>query len=300
MNCKRLQPLLFSIRREIQMEEQTEVEQQAKTLRKEIQTISANLKELGGQKEEHYQKKNTLDKQLNSLISKAKELKERKAELDKEIQGLKASREEANQKFNQTMSDISTAKRERRNQQIQPSGPIRKQIKDLEYNMQTEALSFKKEKEIMDKIRKLKVELNTILKAEQELKQSTASYKDAKGIKTQADDIHLQIQKKALESSQIFQELTQLSQDIANIKAQRNTVQLVLKNLKQQISQMNHKLSRILKDWSGVADKVVMGTARRGFSALHKKTEEVKEKLKSKKKLTTDDILLLQREAMRK
>ena len=282
------------------MENNTEVEQKAKTLRKEIQEISANLKELGGQKEEHYLQKNTLDKKLNSLISKAKELKEKKVILDKEICELKNAREDANKKFNQTMTDISDAKRERKKQQLQPSGPIRKQIKDLEYKMQTEALSFKKEKELMDRIRKLKIELNTILSAEQELKQSSVSYKDAKDVKKAADDIHSKIQARANESSQIFQELTQLSQDIANIKAQRNTVQLVLKNIKQQISQMNHKLSRILKDWSGVADKVVMGTARKGFNAIQKKTEEVKEKFKSKKKLTTEDILLLQREAMRR
>ncbi|MBT3940687.1 hypothetical protein HOD83_03220 [Candidatus Woesearchaeota archaeon] len=282
------------------VENNVEVEQKAKNLRKDIQTISANLKELGGQKEKHYQQKNDLDKQLNSLISKAKELKDQKAEIDKKIITLKKNREESNKRFNQSLVEINDEKRERRKHNVPSSGPIRKQIKDLEYNMQTEALSFNKEKKIMDQIKKLKVDLNKILAHEEGLKSSRTKFNDARVVKKQADDIHSEIQKLAQESSKIFEDLTKLSKDIANIKAQRNTVQLVLKNLKGQISQMNQKLSKILKDWSGVADKVVLNPARRSISAIHKKTEEVKDKLKSKKKLTTEDILLLQREAMRR
>jgi uncharacterized coiled-coil DUF342 family protein len=279
-----------------------EIEQKVETLKREIQTISSKLKDLGGQKEEQYKQKNSLDKQLNTLISKAKDLKDKKQEVDKQIISLKKEREESNKGYNDILFSIRKTQREKRDRQreerVTPSSRLRKQIKDLEYNMQTEVLSFKKEKQIMDQIKKVKVELKKSIEYEESLKNSNVNYKSAKDIKKKADSMHADIQKLASESSQIFEELTKLSKDISDIKAQRNTVQLVLKNLKTQISQMNQKLSKILKDWSGLADKIFVKTARKGFEAIHKKTEEVKEKLKSKKKLTTDDILLLQREAM--
>jgi len=278
----------------------TQVEQKITTLKKEIQAISSNLKELGGQKEEQYQQKNTLDKQLNALINKAKELKDQKREIDIQISKNKRDREDKNKQYNQSLASIKQAKEERRRQQSTiSSNALRKQIKDLEYKIQTEALKFNKEKKIMGEIKKIKAKLNEVLKNEEQLKSNSLSFKQVKEIKQAADDSHKNVQELAGKSSKIFDELTILSKDIANIKAQRNTVQLVLKNLKSQIGHMNQKLSKILKDWSGIADKGFIRSAKKSIDKLlHKKTEEVKEKLKSKKKLTTDDILLLQREAM--
>jgi uncharacterized coiled-coil DUF342 family protein len=277
-----------------------QVEQKITTLKREIQSVSANLKELGGQKEEQYQQKNTLDKQLNALINKAKDLKDKKREIDKQISTFKKEREDKNKQYNQSLTNIKKAKEDRRRQQhAVSSNTLRKQIKDLEYKMQTEAISFNKEKKIMGEIKKIKAQLKEILKEEEKLKTNNLSFRQVKEIKLAADDSHKKVQELAEKSSKIFDELTILSKDIANIKAQRNTVQLVLKNLKSQIGHMNQKLSKVLKDWSGIADKVfIRGTRRSIDRLLHKKTEEVKEKLKTKKKLTTDDILLLQREAM--
>jgi uncharacterized coiled-coil DUF342 family protein len=278
-----------------------EVGKQINELKKEIHLISSNLKELGGQKEDHYNKKNKLDKELNSLINTAKELKDEKKEIDKHIGELKQQRESANKEFGNAISESrknrSELKKLRTN--VIPSNRLRKDIKELEYKMQTEALSFDKEKKIMKQIKSLKSELAKSLEVESQLKNTNNT--DTKGIKQKADLIHEEIQKKANESSKIFNKLTKLSEEIENVKAKRNTVQLVLKGLKTQITQMNYKLSKILKDWSGAADKFVIRPARRGFDKLiHKRTEEVKNKLKAKKKLTTDDILLLQREAMGK
>ena len=280
-----------------------EIETKIEHLKKEIHAISSNLKDLGGQKEEQYQEKTTLDKKLNALINSAKELKEKKVTIDKEIMSVKKERDSANTTFNQMISEMQTSRQKMRElkHKIVPSNSLRKQIKDLEYKMQTEALSFSKEKQIMKQIKSIKVELAKSTEAEQSFKNSSHSFKDTKDAKKKADDFHKNIQKLAAESSTIFNKLTKLSEEIENIKAKRNTVQLVLKNLKTQITQMNHKLSKILKDWSGIADKAVFRPARKSFNALlNKRTEEVKDKLKAKKKLTTDDILLLQREAMGK
>lgn len=283
-------------------ESNVEIEQKVETLKREIQTISSKLKDLGGQKEEHYKQKNSLDKQLNSLISKAKELKDKKYEIDKKIHKLKFERENANKLYNETLANVRKTKRDRRSskENVTPSSKLRKQVKDMEYNMQIEVLSFKKEKQAMDQIKRVKAELKKSIAYEESLRGSDSDYKNAKDLKIKADNMHADIQKLATESSQIFEDLTKLSKDIADIKAKRNTVQLILKNIKVQIGHMNQKLSKILKDWSGLADKVVLKTARKGYELIHKKTEAVKEKLKSKKKLTTEDILLLQREAMHK
>ena len=88
------------------MESNKEIKKKVETLKKEIQIIVSNLKELGGLKEEHYKQKNSLDRTLSDLINKAKELKERKHAIDKRISRLKKEREAANKKYSKLISEI--------------------------------------------------------------------------------------------------------------------------------------------------------------------------------------------------
>lgn len=286
------------------MEEKQDIGKKVETLKKEIHLISTKLKELSDQKEEHYKQKNSLDAKLNKLISKAKQHKDDKKETDNKIKVLKKEREKANVLFNKALTDLREAQNRRREMikksSVVSPNKIRAQIKDLEYKIQTEALKFEKEKKIMGQINKLKLELEKSLAEQNKFKEVEEFKKQSQDLKKKADDVHKEIQACADKSSKLFDDLTKLSKDIADIKAKRNTSQVVLKGLKSQISQLNHKLSKTLKEWSGIADHTMKRRAKRGLELVHKKTEEVKEKLKAKKKLTTDDILLLQREAMGK
>lgn len=287
------------------MEKKQDIENKVDSLKKEIHTVSTNLKDLSNQKENQYQEKSSLDNQLNKLISNAKDQKDKKKDIDKKIRDLKHERDNANNLFNKVLTDLKEAQKKkheyRQKGNFNSPNKLRSQIKELEYKVQTEVLKFKKEKEIMDQIKRIKNELNKIAAEEDQFKDIEEYKKQSFELKKKADDIHKQIQDFANESSSIFDELTKLSKDISDIKAKRNTLQIVLKGLKIEINKLNQNLSVVLKSWSDISDHTfVKHKARGGSEIIQKKTAEVKEKLKAKKKLTTDDILLLQREAMRK
>ena len=275
--------------------EQTEVKPKIESLRKEIRELSSKLKELGTKKENHYKEKNDLDKKLNSLIKTAKELRTKKTEIDTEVKSLKAEREKSNTELKTMFSKLAEIKQKlgigQKQGARESSEDIRKQIEAIQFTIQTEALSFDREKNYMERIKKLKLKLKEIGDDEAKFTELTEFKKNLNKKKEEADAIHANIQKIANESSGLFNELTGYSKNIADVKKQKNSLQKQLRILKVQIDKLNQKLGTLLKDWSEVSSKSPI---------LPDKTKDIMDKFKKKKRLTTEDILMLQRKAIKR
>ncbi len=285
------------------MSEKGEADKKVEGLKVEIKSLSSKLKTLGNTKEEKYKEKTSVEQQLNNLIKEANILKETKKEIDDEIRALKSTRDSKNTEVKKTMDGLKKSadelKKVRSKTDYVSPARLRKQVNDLEFSLQTTVISFNKEKKIMKQIKTLKARIKEIEKEETGFKSLRINKEESRKLKKDADDIHKKIQTLAKQSSEIFIELTNKSKEIQDIKAQRNTLQLVLRGLKSEINNLNRSLSKILGDWSKVARNVIGKKRERMDELLTKKTEDVKQKLKDKKKLTTEDILVLQREAMR-
>lgn len=274
-------------------------------VKSEVYDLNASLKELGDKKESQYLEKNKLEARLNKLISKASELKSKKSDIDRKIRDIKKLREDKNKAVQALIGELHKAKKKhgdgRKSQDKKLD--IQKKIRDLEFVVQTEVLSFEKEKKYMNQIRLLKKELGNInkhIESTLEVKKIRDLIKTTKSI---ADEYHKQIQEASKDGSLIFKELTSISKEISSIKKKRSTLRNTLKSIKTQITQVNDILGKKLGQLGSLplaTGKAMLDGAKFGAGVLHKKTEAVKEKFKKKKKLSKDDILLLQKEAIQK
>ena len=262
-------------------------------LRNEINIISKNLKKYDYEKEGKYAEKESLSEELNKLIKVATKIKEDKDLLDKEIRVLKEKRDILNQKVKDVVDTIKQSievkKKEKIN--VRPYSIIKKEIENLEYNLQTEVQSFSKEKAIMTKINLLKNELK---EAEKQIsfRDISKKRKDSKRIKKEADLLHEKIQKLANESSSLFKELTNKSREIQEIKNKKQSIHTILISLKKKIKTFNLDLETTLKEWSTIAGNLNLEV--NSFSKLDE-SNLINEVLKEKKKFTKEDLLSLQR-----
>ncbi len=273
-------------------------------LKKDIYALSAQLKKLGEEKETRYKEKEGVEKKLNTLIQRAKDIRERKLDIDRNISKLKKEREELNSetklmfsKFNQLKRNILNSQKPGSRPQEKVSSPaeIKERIEAIKYSIETEGLSFEREQRYMDSIRRLQQKLDDINLEEEKNKQLRDFKKKILEKKSRADHIHTNIQKIAKESSAIFEELTQLSGHISKSREKKSSLQATLKDLKSQIDELNQKLGEILKEWSTVTSESLAWEARESAAAIAQRTQQIMEKLKAKKKLTKEDILLMQR-----
>ena len=276
----------------------------ANKLKTQAKQLTGSLRDLGSKKEQKYREKTKLGGVLNNLIKEAVDLNARKREIEKELSSLKKQRNNKNKEVREGLKKLKHLKiQHKKNKTKGPKIPQEKilaEIQQLEFQVETGAVSMTKEKNIMTKIKSLK----KTIKEYQELQKPSVEFGQVKErtklVKKEADSFHDKIQTLAKESSQIFDRLTDLSKEITTIKRQRNVSKLVLNGLKDQINIMNAKLGGVLREMSKLPE-----SARKSAMELFNKNEakmkiDVKEALKTGKKLSKDDILKLQKGLMRK
>ena len=283
------------------MEEKAEVQQQLEQLKKEIHLLSVSLKQLSEQKESKYKEKDNLNQELNNYIKTAKELRDKKKEIDTKIRELKGKR----QVFNKGLSEMWGKFREIKANVVpkdkSKGSPslIQKQIEKIEFTIQTEALSFEREKKMMHQLKDLKAQLNEMKLEDAKFKELRDFKEDVKEKKVEADDIHIEIQKLATESTDIFKKLTEKSELIAKAKETREKINVDLQGLKAQISEIDDRLEKFLQQWGALTSLPVF-TEQEMIPAVQKKAEQAMEKLKAKGKLTKEDILAMQGQNMKR
>lgn len=259
-------------------------------LKRKIEQNSAELKKISEEKELRYKEKNRLDKLLFSFIRNANEIRDKKTKTDTNIKQLKKSREGLNAELKNLFGRLKFF---RQSTYEKPKGSlenIKKQIDAIQFSIETEALSFEREKAYMEKTRALKNQFAELQKSSGNIKDPRMFKKDIFDKKKVADETHEKIINLASESSKDFETLTDLSQKISDIKKKKSEMQISLKDYKDKIDALNQELETCLKLWSELAPEEL---------SVKKPNIDVISKLREKKSFTKDDILELQRKAFR-
>jgi len=284
------------------MENQEQPQVRIEVLNREISILSTQLKDLSAKKESGYKDKEARDLELNSLIKIAKELRDAKAKIDSEVKDLKKIRDVDNKGLKEYYGKLAERKvqqtpAEKKGKQVSPA-LMKKQVEAMSYAIETEGLSFEKEKSYMDKIKRLKVQLAEIEKEDAKFAEFRKLRTEIIVKKKEADTAHEKIQTLARESSGIFAQLKEKSEQIAKAKKARSLIQTELKDMKGKIDEVDSKLVSVLSQWSEITKSSppieipAQTQASQQLSAM--------EQLRSKKKLTKEDILALQKAAMRR
>jgi uncharacterized coiled-coil DUF342 family protein len=269
-----------------------------KNLKAEIMELKKSLNELNIEKEEWFTKKESLKKDVSNLISQIKKIKFSRDKGNKETQKLKAEREKYNKQVKELISEFKKLNSQKQkvmkdNKITFNPEDISKQIKALDYIVETEAISFDKERKIMTQIRHLKkqmAEAGDVQGLFKELKEVSDKIKEAKD---KAEISH----KKLLDLNKdgdTYREFMKLTKQINDLKKKQEGAFNKFIDSKNKFSKINSQLKDKLKDAKGMKIESEIGVRRKEAKALEEKTKEVEEKLKKKKKLTTEDLLVFQ------
>lgn len=268
-------------------------------LRKDIRELSSRLKTLSTQKEKNYQEISNIGSQLNDLLKQATALKTSKHSASEQIQQKKEKRDQ----LNLTVSELANKLKELKPKKALPkdhipANVIQKQVDSLSMRLQTEVFSFKREQVIMTQLKELKQKLKQSFNEEETIRNYIETRHELVKTKSQADDTHKSIQKLASTTSETFEELSLISKKIAELKEKRKQIKALAEMQKLQIVELDRQLAINLKTWSAGRRKLDDLRLRTEQAEIVRQIQAVETKLKEKKKLTTEDILAMQREAM--
>src|SRR3989344_4240703 len=239
-----------------------------KTKQKGVTDLRSKLNELTDKKEFWFKKKEDLKKEINDLINKIKEIKAAKDKNNVELQQLKEQRDKHNNEVHRLIKSIRI-------------------------------LNNEKEKKLMEEIKKLK-------KAYEESSEVATISEKAEGLekeisesKKRADEFHKRIKELTKDTSyEVFIELSkrinerkkEQEQAFQNFIDLKNECSSVFRDLKNTQDELN--VLRMVFSKDKEAQREVKKEQEKQI--IEEKTKKAEEKLKSKKKLTNEDLIALQ------
>lgn len=274
-----------------------------KKVQEEISKIKEKLNEINEKKEHWFKKKEDLKKELNELIHKIKEIKAEKDRKNLELQQLKEQRDKYNDEVKKLIEGIKKLNKEKGkvfqkyNVKIDPA-KIQEKINELEKRVEQE-VNFEKEKKLMEEIKKLKKSYEETSEVRQIAEKAQVLDKEIKDTKKKADEFHRKIQEITKDTS--YEVFMELSRKINELKKEQEAAFQKFIDFKNEYANASHELNNKMDEYHVLrlvfskdreAKKIEHEEKQKSF--LKEKIKLIEEKFRSKKKLTTEDIIAMQ------
>jgi uncharacterized coiled-coil DUF342 family protein len=266
---------------------------------RDIATVRSELNSLDKIKEDFFSQSKANRQKLQELRNSIQQFKNERNQLTDAVKKLKIERDELNKQLKEKIAAFKKVvpvqkvekPKEYVNQQF-----LRKEIKDLEYKIETEALTFDKEQKLMKIIKDKK----KLLVASQPAHLSDEAKKlslEIDELRAKADTAHKATKAKADESQKKHEVMIAASNQLKELEAKQ-------KELDTQCTEYKNKIRDVNEQLHGKLDEVVAQSAERRERPKKERREptvniaelqhQAEEKLKKGKKLTTQDLLAFQ------
>ena len=281
--------------------------------KKRIAELRNQLNELAEQKEKAFQEKTALARTIGEQLGSVKGARSDRNKLTSDVKELKQQRDAVNEEIKKKIAIAKTFVKPPERPMGKPGrrrelSPLEK-IRQIEEKIETEVMSFDKEKKLMKEIKDLKK------KAEEEKgrvaaqKQRYDLEREIQELKKRSNEIHQQMQRIAQNSQEKHEAVLASSKGIDELKAQEEAAFKRFTELKQRFNEVNEQLKSELDHMKDLMPAIQekrperhehrQTRKERDDESLKTREHEVEEKIRRGEKLTTEDLLVYQETSKR-
>jgi uncharacterized coiled-coil DUF342 family protein len=246
--------------------------------------------------------RNTLNNQTREFVEEAQKNKDLRDKSNQDVLDLKSQRNDFNDKANVLFEEIEAFKKEHGTLKNRGIKELQKQIEYMEYRQQTEVFTTDKERELIEKIKQMMAQVREQEAELEQNKEMRTKVTEARDFRKLASDLHAKVTE--------FAELAQKHHDLMvefyrKADKSREAADASHKSFveAQESADAEHKFfiacQKELRDYdkviSGLRKKTKKVKVTKEQKAVRKEAESLFKNFRAGEKLTTDDILLLQR-----
>lgn len=276
--------------------------------RVELKTLSEEYKkrrnELNAEASTLAANRNELNKHTKDLINDAQNFKKLRDENNEKVKEYKSLRDEVNAKANELFLKVDTIRKA--NNLGGPSiKDIRKDIDRLEFAQQTEVLSTSKERELVNKItelQKLYLAKKEQLEGDTELKNLLS---EAQTIRDKASEYHAILSEYAQKAQDSHNNMITTFKEADKIRADSDASHREFVRVQETADEYHKKfiaaqkeIRDINKEIRKLKKKESESKKENAKADARKDAEDIYEKFKSGEKLTTENLMALQRSGL--
>jgi len=279
------------------MEHYEKLKEEFQQKKKEVVLFRAKLHVLHKEKEELFNQVKSSHDSIKLKTTRMKVIKKERDQLTREVKELKEERNKLNkevQEKSKTLQDIAEKGDTPKKTEHESPGKLRSIIRNLEEKLETEVMAFTKEQQLTKKIKEIKSELKQIEGFENAWKEKKSAVIEFSQKRKAAQQSHQTVQQKADESQKKHEELTQLYKDVKEAREKIKPLDDKIKGLKSKYNATKKEVDKVSNRVKELSKLFEDKDKKMRQNKAQVRTAEVKEKLKKKQKLSTEDILAFQ------
>lgn len=246
-----------------------------------------------------------LNGRIKEAVEKAKEFKQQREEYEKLIADKKTKRAQLNRKASLNYTMVEKLRKKNDMQSIQAFERLRTRIADLELRQQVEVLSKDKEKRLVANITKLRREFDGMEKELEKDRKLQELLKKAQKYRKESDKYHEEVMNYVKLSHECHDKMVECFKEADRIREKADEAHRLFLETQEEADEAHRRYIqhlRDLKDFDRVIDglrrKIREDWAFRERMEARKKAKDIYEKFREGEKLSTEDLLLLQRSEM--
>ncbi|MBU1157864.1 MAG: phosphoserine phosphatase [Candidatus Thermoplasmatota archaeon] len=258
--------------------------------------------ELNEKTREWADRRDELNAQVRKLIEEANARRETRDKLNAEVREVKAKRDDWNRKFNDQSDKVITLKRENMPKSGQSIRKYKAELRTLEKRHMTSVLTTEKERALVEEISSLSNKIRSLEKEMEQFTEVKTAEHDAREAKDQAETFHRQVSEYAEKAQMEHDAMLKLYEEADAIRKEADDAQEKFIDAKltadeehrehiEHIRQV-HDFDKII---TGIRDKSRKSRRENDESSVKKEAEEIYDKFRSGEKLSTEDIMVLQK-----
>jgi uncharacterized coiled-coil DUF342 family protein len=243
-----------------------------------------------------------LNAQVRSLIEEANAKREMRDKLNGEVREVKAKRDEWNRKFNDFSDKVVDLEREKMPRSGQSIKKYKAELRALEKRHMTSVLSPEKERALVEEISDLSNKVRAMEKEIEQFTEVKVAEKEAREAKDNAEMFHKQVSELAEKAQVEHDAMLKLYEEADKLRkeadeAQEKFIEAKLSADEEHREHIEHirQVHDFDKIISGIRDRTRKARKEKDDDTAKREAEEIFDRFKSGEKLSTDDIMVLQK-----
>lgn len=259
--------------------------------------------ELNDKTREWVEKRDALNAQVRALVDEATKHRMARDELNAQVRVAKEERDKFNRRVNDLQEQLNDLKRRKLPRGAVPLGKLQQDLKRLEFKQMTSVLSVDKERALIDEIQRLQVEVKKLEKSLEENEDVRKMKDELKAARDQAEEAHKRVSELAEKAQAEHDQMTALYEQSDELRRQADRAQeefIKTKMLADEEHRKHIEHIRQVHDYDKITHGIWM--KNRGMTAeatvevdAKKEAEMIFERFKRGEKLSTEDLMTLQK-----
>lgn len=279
-----------------------EIEQKRDLLNIEAEKRRKTRDELNEKSREYADLRDKLNAEARQLIEQASEHKKRRDELNEKVKEAKEQREIWNKRYSDLATELFELRKKIAPKSGVPTSKLKRDLKALEFKQMTSVLSPEKEKELVEQMSRLQQEIK---RREEALKTNTAYVEMLKKVneaKENAERYHRLVSELADAAQREHEEMAALYDKADAVRKQADEAQAKFVETKLLADEEHRKHIEAIHQVHDY-DKILYGLRQKqrrpgkggDVEKIARDAELVFERFKKGEKLSTEDLMLLQK-----